>query len=444
MTDVQQAYVRVWLAVDGDEWHGTASDLLPPKWFTKDPEKMVALELEEMIQVIKLAMQFSIGLTAESVFALWQRIYSAQAALSKGRSIPPLLAHFGTSLVERALIDAFCRSQGRPFFQLLRQNLFGIRLDQIHPELGDRGPSHFLSDTPLDAVTVRQTVGLSDPLTDEEIAPADRLDDGLPQSLSSSIQSYGLRHLKIKLSGTSPDDIQRLCRIAEIVGLPPGFGFSLDGNEQFQSANDFRAWWEALQADPALTDFLKRLLFVEQPIHRTTAFAKEAGQVFSDWPRRPPIIIDESDGAIEDLETALTLGYSGTSHKNCKGVFKGIAHRCLLTQRTRAGSNRVLLMSGEDLCTVGPVSLQQDLAIMAALGIQSVERNGHHYHAGLSQFPAPLQQSALKHHPDLYGTIRGRWPAVRISRGELQLGTTNRAPFGVDFSVDLDPFPKVQ
>src|SRR3954466_12827878 len=93
------------------------------------PRKDGRLELEEMIQVIKLAMQFSIGLTAESVFALWQRIYSAQAALSKGRSIPPLLAHFGTSLVERALIDAFCRSQGRPFFQLLRQNLFGIRLD---------------------------------------------------------------------------------------------------------------------------------------------------------------------------------------------------------------------------------------------------------------------------------------------------------------------------
>jgi len=446
MTDVPQVYVRVWVDVDGAEWHGTASDLLAPKWFTKDPGKAVEIEIDEMLQIIKIAMQFANGLTAESVFGLWQRIYTAQAAVANSRSIPPLLAHFGTSLVERALIEAFCRSQGRPFWQLLRQNVFGVRLDQIHAELGDRAPGHFLPETPLDSVTVRQTVGLADPLTDAEIAPAGRVEDGLPQSLAASIESYGLRHLKIKVAGNLAQDIERLGRIAAIVqaGIPTGFGFSLDGNEQFQSAHEFRLYWEGLQSDSTISAFLKRLLFVEQPVHRANALAKEAGQVFADWPRRPPIIIDESDGAIEDLEAALALGYSGTSHKNCKGVFKGVAHRCLLTQRTRAGSNRVLLMSGEDLCTVGPVSLQQELAVLAALGIQSVERNGHHYHAGLSQFPAALQESALKHHPDLYAAPRGRWPAVRISQGDLQLGTVNRTPFGLDFTVDLDAFPKVQ
>src|SRR3954470_16878159 len=182
MTDVPQVYVRVWLDVDGAEWYGTASDLLAPKWFTKDPAKAVETEIDEMLQVIKIAMQFANGLSGDSVFELWQRIYTAQASVATSRSIPPLLAHFGTSLVERALIEAFCRSQGRPFWQLLRQNLFGVKLDQIHAELGDRAPSHFLPDTPLDSVTVRQTVGLADPLTDEEIAKGDRIEDGLPQS----------------------------------------------------------------------------------------------------------------------------------------------------------------------------------------------------------------------------------------------------------------------
>src|SRR5207247_11402064 len=62
--------------------------------------------------------------------------------------------------------------------------------------------------------------------------------------------------------------------------------------------------------------------------------------------------------------------------------------------RSRQQENRAssLIMSGEDLCNVGPLALLQDLAAMAALGINSVERNGHHYLAGLSQFPASTQQ----------------------------------------------------
>jgi hypothetical protein len=35
----------------------------------------------------------------------------------------------------------------------------------------------------------------------------------------------------------------------------------------------------------------------------------------------------------------------------------------------------MLMMSGEDLCNTGPIALLQDLAVMAALGIESVERN---------------------------------------------------------------------
>lgn len=445
MTDVPQAYVRLAVEIEGVEVNGISSDLLPPKWFTKDPDKAVPAEIDEMLETIKTALQVSGGMSGRSAFDLWQQIYSAQAAWAKSHSVPPLLAHFGTSLVERALIDACCRSAGRPFWQMLRDNAFGIQLEQIHPELANRSPAMFLPERPLESVIARHTIGLSDPLTEEEISPADRLDDGLPQSLAANIQSYGLRHFKIKLSGSLDHDSERLVKIAEILktASAPDLAFSLDGNEQFEASDQFRHYWENLSADRRLTDFLRRLLFVEQPIHRANALSKEVGQIFADWTRKPPTIIDESDGAIEDLQTALALGYSGTSHKNCKGVFKGIAHRCLIAQFTRAGASRVLLMSGEDLCNVGPVSLHQDLAVMAALGVHSVERNGHHYHAGLSQFPAALRDSALKHHPDLYSAPPGRWPAIRISRGEMSASTINRAAFGLDFNVDLAAFPKI-
>ena len=59
-------------------------------------------------------------------------------------------------------------------------------------------------------------------------------------------------------------------------------------------------------------------------------------------------------------------------------------------------------MSGEDLANIGPVALLQDLAVVASLGVRSVERNGHHYFAGLSAFPRAVQQQILTHHGDLY------------------------------------------
>jgi len=47
----------------------------------------------------------------------------------------------------------------------------------------------------------------------------------------------------------------------------------------------------------------------------------------------------------------------------------------------RDTANEVVL-TGEDLCNLGPVAFLQDLAMMALLGIEHVERNGHHYFAG--------------------------------------------------------------
>ena len=39
------------------------------------------------------------------------------------------------------------------------------------------------------------------------------------------------------------------------------------------------------------------------------------------------VIIDESDAEIRALEQSLEMGYAGTSHKNCKGIMKAVAHR---------------------------------------------------------------------------------------------------------------------
>ena len=118
----------------------------------------------------------------------------------------------------------------------------------------------------------------------------------------------------------------------------------------------------------------RRVIVVEQPVHRDRTLGDDAGAALRAWPERPPLIIDESDGAVGDLPRALALGYAGTSHKNCKGIVKGIANACLLEKRWRDGERVVL--TGEDLCNLGPVALLQDLALMALRGSSMASATG--------------------------------------------------------------------
>jgi hypothetical protein len=441
MTRVPQIFVRLWVEADGKEAVGISSDCLPPKWFTKIPDKPLQAEIQEMLVAIQHALKLGLETRGATAFELWRHLYQAQQAWGKAEGLPALLSNFGTSLVERALIEAVCRATGKTFAQMLRENVFRINLEEIHPTLRGKEPSDLLPKAPLSKVLVRHTVGLADPLTDADIAPNERLNDGLPQSLDACIRAYGLRHFKIKVNGDLPQDTERLSRIATIVQKHASleFAFSLDGNEQFKSLVDFREFWEKVTGRAELRDFFGHLLFVEQPLHRDQALQPEVGAALQEWPQRPPFIIDESDGTLEDLPAAIQLGYAGTSHKNCKGIFKGIANRCLLNFQSEQ-THHTFLMSGEDLCNIGPVALLQDLAVMAALGIQSVERNGHHYHAGLSQLPEPIQRETLAHHSDLYQKSRDGWATLRIANGEIDLGSVNEAPFGVGFLVDVEQF----
>jgi hypothetical protein len=161
------------------------------------------------------------------------------------------------------------------------------------------------------------------------------------------------------------------------------------------------------------------------------------------WDDRPPMIIDESDAEAGSMRRALSLGYNGTSHKNCKGVFKSLINACLLEKRRRENPSAKPILSGEDLANVGPVALLQDLAVAATLGVESVERNGHHYFAGLSAFPQTVQQQMFGTHGDLYRPSAAGWPTLAVDRGELQLGSVNAAPLGVGFELDVEQFTPI-
>lgn len=173
------------------------------------------------------------------------------------------------------------------------------------------------------------------------------------------------------------------------------------------------------------------------------ALAEESGSRIADWPGRPRIIIDESDAELGSLPAALRLGYAGTTHKNCKSVFKGIVNACRIERLRRERPADGFLLSGEDLSNIGPVALLQDLAVQAALGVKSVERNGHHYYAGLSFWPAGLQAQILAEHGDLYVRSAAGWPRVDVREGRICLDSVNGAPFGVGFLPSMDGFQEV-
>ena len=82
----------------------------------------------------------------------------------------------------------------------------------------------------------------------------------------------------------------------------------------------------------------------------------------------------------------------------------------------------------------------QDLAVAAALGIESVERNGRLYVAGLSMFSAEISRQVLAAHPDLYEPNTRDWPTLAIRDGRLNLESINRAPLGVGFNLDAEQF----
>lgn len=440
MTEATHVFLQGRFEIGNKVFTGLAAEGLLPKWFEKSPDKAAQQEMDELHLVVKKAAVFAREIPADSGFRFWQQLYALQMPWAAEHGLPPLPAHFGVSMIERALLDALARSQGCNFSTLLRENLADVDLGSIHPELAGTEPLHYLPHQPLDTIVARHTVGLSDPLTNADLEPDERLADGLPQTLEDCIRFYGLRHFKLKVRGDVESDLARLKEIARVVTgeCRSGHAFTLDGNEQFKRFSDFEALWEGIRSDGTLRDFFEHLLFIEQPLHRSVALDPSVARI-KEWRDGPPVIIDESDAEIGDLALALDLGYAGTSHKNCKGVLKGTAHRCLINHRNLARPATRLTMSGEDLVNIGPVALLQDLAAQAALGNHTVERNGHHYFRGLSVFPESISRAMLSHHRDLYIPFDG-FARLDVKAGHLHLGSVNDAPFGVAAEIPMEGF----
>ena len=413
----------------GERCTGRASDLLVPKWFQKNtdstPEEDSAALLKSATAAGDLAVSLGTSAGPHPVFDTWRVVN--QELLGNDTSAPDILVRgFGTSMLERAMIDAACRAEKCSFDEALRSGLFEFKSGQIIHETTGWTPKTL---PPCrKTIAIRHTVGMLDPLSSDEIPSKERVGDGLPQALDEDIETYGLHWFKVKVCGDPAIDAARLRDIAKVVMPRVGEDarFTLDGNEQCVDLEAFAGMLEDLRADDDAGPLIQRLSLIEQPLPRALTFDSNNNTSLPRLAKIAPVIIDEADTDADAFSRAIDLGYAGVSIKACKGVFRALANRALLDVR----NDPRLFQSGEDLTNLASIPLQQDLALQATLGINNVERNGHHYFRGLDHLPAEAAKALASQLPGLYET-HGDLVSLAIRNGQVDVsGIVDGEGFG--------------
>jgi hypothetical protein len=434
LTESIEAIVRVQIRLDdGREGFGYAAEMLAAKWFDKNPLLSDTQNQHQLRKSIEIATEAYLAAPPSTAFDLFADNYRHQIRAGRELELPPLAASYGNALLDRAVMDAICRLVGASFWTAMRSNLAGMTPHPVIADLGAFDFTTFLAGLePVKSIEARHTVGLVDPIVFADQAPGTRVDDGLPETLEEVIAAYGQRWFKLKVSGDRQADIERLVKIAGVLDrIHEPLHITLDGNEQYEDVDAVVELWQAMEAEPGLHKLCAATLFIEQPIKRQVALARSVASLA----RHRPVIIDESDGDLDAFPRARALGYAGVSSKDCKGFYKSIINlaRCRIWNAAGDGS---FFLSGEDLTTLAGLSVQQDLALVALLGLADVERNGHHFIDGFSGRPAAEAQAYLEAHPDLYQADGGK-PRLRIRAGRLALDSLDCKGFGSVVVPDL-------
>jgi hypothetical protein len=429
-----QLFVRVHARIGGQEATGHAAEMLVPRWFDKRPGPSMAANVAGLVASVQRCRDAYRHDAPATAFGLFARHYAGLMAAGEADGQTALTAAYGQAVIDRAVLDALCRAFGVSFFDALRRNLPGIAATPLLPDLDGWDWSAWLASLdPLRRIALRHTVGLLDPL--EPVAADDA--GGGPVSLPAVIAIDRPTHFKIKLGGDPVADAARLDAVLGVLDdHVADYRYTLDGNEQVKDAHALRALFDALRpvlAKGGSTRRAEALMYLEQPLPRDASLGAELP-----WREAPaPLLMDEADGRLSDWPAGAPLGWHGVSSKSCKGLYKAIANRARVdawAQRDPRAPR--CFMSAEDLTCQAGLSVQQDLALAALLGLASSERNGHHYGPGFGTAPADEQRAYAEAHADLYcGGRDGQPPRLRREGGVLRIDSL----FAPGFAHRADP-----
>jgi hypothetical protein len=396
-----QAFVRVEIEVEGKETAvGASAEMLVPKWFDKRAQLSPEQSVAELPRSLMIAREFYLAQSGfESAFALHARCLKAQVEACAREDIPPLAAAYGPAEIDKAILDALLRSAGVNFFDGMAGNIAGIDA-RLSPELADGEITQFLASRKRQPrIAIRHTVGLDDKVEGEG-------------GVADPKENSGARYFKLKLNGDPEADAARLARIGkQLAALPHDYAVSLDANEQYADLSALRSLIDRLDHDSALQPVAAKLLYIEQPMPRDITRTSPLGEL-----SRHDFIIDEADDSYDAFAQARALGYRGISSKSCKGIYKSIVNATRAAKWSSEGEK--FFVTGEDLTCQAGLSVQQDIALGALIGLGHAERNGHHYVDGFAGTPEAEAEAFLAHHPDLYSRD-GSTVRLSIHHGDL-------------------------
>ena len=117
LTQAPQCFVRARIELaDGRSHWGAAAELLAPKWFDKN----LALSNEDNFDQLRLALRLAADAycdgVARTAFGHFAAHYDEQIAAGAARGLNALVANFGPAQIDRAILDALCRSAGCSFY----------------------------------------------------------------------------------------------------------------------------------------------------------------------------------------------------------------------------------------------------------------------------------------------------------------------------------------
>jgi len=246
---------------------------------------------------------------------------SIQQNLGLAESIPPLAQLVAASPLEAAIHDAYGQALGQNSYNLLGKEYANADLAHyLTPEFAGEYLDQYTLREPKPRIPLYHLVGALDPLTEGDIAQ--RIGDGLPETLGEWIAADGLTHLKIKLAGDDLDwDVQRVVGIERVAaeaqaarGCANWF-YSLDFNEKCENVEYVLAFLAKVgEQSPQALD---RVQYIEQPTHRDLKSYPENKMHAA--AKIKPVVIDESLINLESLLLCREMGYSGVALKACKG-----------------------------------------------------------------------------------------------------------------------------
>ena len=411
-------------------------------WLDKRADRTAEQKLVGLISMVEKARSVFLDRGKEfmSPFTLWHRCYEDVMALGREIGQENLMASYACAMFERAVIDGVCRIQEMSFFNAVKKDKLGIQAGLVQPELKNINFPKLFPKTPRTEFAIRHTVGLSDPIVGSDIPAEHRVNDGEPETLEEYAKRDGLRFFKIKISGDTKADLVRLENIwSGVLMKTQSPSITLDGNEAYRDIEAFSEFVSVFERE--LTGMFQHTLFIEQPLTRALTHDPATAEWVRTIGKRKSLAIDEADGTNDSFKKAFGIGYDGTSHKNCKGVFKSLLNHGL-AQVFQKRTGREAFLSGEDLSNMPIVPLHQDFATLSLLGISHCERNGHHYGFGLSHLTDGEKALIAKKHQDLYEKREGEW-FLKINNGVVKTASLQEIGFGGSTMPDWESLTKL-